>query len=77
MPDYLVFGSCLRSELSFPELAESRGREPKWTLKLASLGLDESGELLSDAQLSASCRIRISRDKGRLRFFHSCAETEP
>jgi len=24
MPDYLVFGSCLRSELPFPELAEAR-----------------------------------------------------
>lgn len=75
MPDYFVFGNCLRSELPFPELAESRGREPKWNLKLASLPSDVGGELLSDSQLSSTCHIRISRNKGRLRFFHSCAGT--
>lgn len=75
MPDYFVFGDCLRSELPFPELAESRGREPRWTLKVAGLPPDEGGELLSDSQLSSSCRIRISRHNGRLRFFHSCAGT--
>ena len=75
MPDYLVFGSCLRSELPFPELAESRGREPKWTLRVASLPSDGGGDVLSDSQLSPSCRIRISRHNGRLRFFHSCAGT--
>lgn len=73
MPDYLVFGNCLRSELRFPELAESRGREPKWTLTLGSLGSDENDEVLSDSRLSASCRIRISRDNERLRFSHTCA----
>lgn len=75
MPDYFVFGNCLRSELPFPELAKSHGREPKWTLKLASLPSDEGGELLSDSQLSSTCRIRISRHNSRLRFFHSCAGT--
>jgi hypothetical protein len=75
MPDYFVFGNCLRSELPFPELAESRGREPKWTLKLGSLPSNADGELLSDSQLSSTCRIRISRHHGRLRFFHSCAGT--
>lgn len=75
MPDYFVFGNCLRSELPFPELAESRGREPKWTLKLAGLPSDAGGELLSDSQLSSTCRIRISRHNGRLRFFHSCGGT--
>lgn len=75
MPDYFVFGDCLRSELPFPELAESRGREPRWTLKVACLPHDEGGELVSDSQLSSSCRIRISRHNGRLRFFHSCAGT--
>lgn len=75
MPDYLVFGSCLRSELLFPELAESHGREPRWTLRLGSLGLDADGEVVADSQLSTSCRIRISRGNGQLRFFHSCAGT--
>ena len=75
MPDYLVFGGCLRSELAFPELAESHGREPKWTLSLGSLGADDSEEILSDTRLSAGCRIRLSRGEGHLRFSHSCAGT--
>ena len=75
MPDYLVFGSCLRSELPFPELAELRGRAPRWTLTLGSLDADDSAETLSDAKLSGDCRIHISRAKDRLRFSHSCAGT--
>ncbi|HKC79777.1 MAG TPA: hypothetical protein VKB91_01185 [Gemmatimonadaceae bacterium] len=75
MPDYLVLGNCLRSELPFPELAESRGREPKWFLSLGSLGAQDGEEVLSDTQLSAGCRIRLSRGEGHLRFSHSCAGT--
>ena len=75
MPDYLVLGSCLRSELPFPELVESRGREPKWILSLGSLGADDGEEVLSDTRLSAGCRIRLSRVGGHLRFSHSCAGT--
>lgn len=75
MPDYLVLGNCLRSELPFPELAESRGREPKWILSLGSLGADDGEEVLSDTQLSAGCRIRLSRGEDHLRFSHSCAGT--
>jgi hypothetical protein len=75
MPDYLVFGGCLRSELPFPELAEAGDCEPTWNLRLASLPSDEEAEVLTDSRLSASCRIRVSRYEGRLRFFHSCAGT--
>jgi hypothetical protein len=73
MHDYLVFGNCLRSELPFPELAESRGRDPRWTLRIADLASDDGAEVLSDSSLSSSCHIRISRHNGRLQFFHSCA----
>lgn len=75
MTDYLVFGSCLRSELPFPELSETRGREPRWTLTLGSLASADEGEILCDTQLSGGCRIRISRDRGNVRFSHSCAGT--
>jgi len=75
MTDYLVFGSCLRSELPFPELTESHGREPRWTLTLGALPLADDGEILSDTQLSGDCRIRISRAGDGLRFSHSCAGT--
>ena len=75
MPDYLVFGSCLRSELPFPELAASRGREPRWTLTLGSLRSGDDPEILSDTRLSRVCRIRISRANDSVRFFHSCAGT--
>jgi len=75
MPDYLVFGSCLRSELPFPELAEARDHEPRWNLRLAALEPSDDDEVLSDSYLSSSCHIRISRRKGMLRYSHSCGGT--
>jgi hypothetical protein len=73
MPDYTVLGGCLRSELAFPELAETRDCKPSWTLRVASLPSDDGAEILCDTRLSATCQIRISRHRGRLRYFHSCA----
>ncbi|HJP59592.1 MAG TPA: hypothetical protein VJ865_06320 [Gemmatimonadaceae bacterium] len=75
MPDYLIFGNCLRSELSFPELVIAHGHQPRWTLRLGTLATSDEGEVLSDSQLSSSCRIRISQRGDRLRFFHSCSGT--
>lgn len=71
MPDYFVFGGCLRSELPFPELAEARGLDPSWTLQVQSLP-EISGEVLGDVALSASCRMRVTRAGERLRYAHSC-----
>ena len=34
MPDYAVFGGCLRTEVSFPELRPVTGRAPTWTLRV-------------------------------------------
>ncbi|MCH2123043.1 MAG: hypothetical protein MK136_17595, partial [Pirellulaceae bacterium] len=34
MPDYSVFGSCLHSELEFPELKSVSDTLPKWNLTL-------------------------------------------
>jgi energy-coupling factor transporter ATP-binding protein EcfA2 len=75
MPDYFIFGGCLRSELRFPELTETRGRLPDWTLRLGSLSRLHQGEVLSDVELSPSCRVRLSRGDGSLRYSHSCAGT--
>jgi hypothetical protein len=72
MPDYFVFGGCLRSELSFPELAESRGRTPNWTLRLGKLSTAADAEVLSDVELSSTCRIRLTRGNGWFRYQHSC-----
>jgi energy-coupling factor transporter ATP-binding protein EcfA2 len=73
MPDYFIFGGCLRSELRFPELTETRGRVPDWTLRLGSLSKMGEGDVLSDVELSPSCRVRLSRGDGSLRYSHSCA----
>jgi hypothetical protein len=75
MPDYFVFGGCLRSELRFPELTETRGRTPNWTLRVGTLSRNEGGELLSTVELSSTCRIRLTRGEGWLRYAHSCTGT--
>ena len=75
MPDYFVFGGCLRSELPFPELAVSHGRDPDWTLKLGKLPPDDDSQILADSNLTSTCRIRVSMRDGRLRYHHSCAGT--
>jgi len=72
MPDYFVFGGCLRSELSFPELAETRSSVPNWTLRLGTLSTSRDAEVLSDVALSATCRIRLTRGDGWFRYSHSC-----
>jgi hypothetical protein len=72
MPDYFVFGGCLRSELSFPELSESRDRVPTWTLRRGTLSKPRDEEVLSDVELSSRCRIRLTRGDGWFRYWHSC-----
>ena len=73
MPDYFIFGGCLRSELRFPELTETRAPAPDWNLRLGSLSRVDREEVLSDVRLSATCRIRLSRGDGWLRYSHSCS----
>jgi energy-coupling factor transporter ATP-binding protein EcfA2 len=75
MPDYFVFGGCLRSELPFPELTETGGRTPDWTLNVARLAPNDGAEILSDASLSRTCHIRISRSDSAFRYSHSCTGT--
>ena len=35
MPDYSIFGSCLRSEIAFPELGTAAHAAPRWTLQVS------------------------------------------
>jgi hypothetical protein len=72
MPDYFVFGGCLRSELTFPELTHAHGRAPNWNLRLGTLSRLCDAEVLSDAELSPTCRIRLTRGDGWFRYSHSC-----
>src|SRR2546421_7000065 len=53
MPDYSIFGSCLRSEIAFPELRTAINAAPRWKLEIsgqrhppvgtALLGTDDIG----------------------------------
>lgn len=75
MPDYFVLGGCLRSELTLPELAESRDRAPDWTLTVGKLVPDNATQVLADSNLSPTCRVRVTLRDGHLRYDHSCAGT--
>lgn len=75
MPDYFVFGGCLRSAIEFPELPEAHGLAPSWTLELGALGDDTGGEQLGELSLSATCSTRISRRGRTYRYAHSCTGT--
>ena len=72
MPDYFVFGGCLRSELTFPELTPAHGRSPNWMLRLGTLSRSDEAEVLSDVELTPTCRIRLTRGDGWFRYSHSC-----
>ena len=72
MPDYFVFGGCLRSELTFPELSHAHSRAPNWVLHLGTLSRNDNAEVLSDVELSPTCRIRLTCGDGWFRHFHSC-----
>ncbi len=72
MPDYFVFGGCLRSELTFPELTHAQGRTPNWMLRQGTLSRNVDAEVLSDVELSPTCRIRFTRGDGWFRYSHSC-----
>jgi hypothetical protein len=72
MPDYLVYGGCLRSDLTFPELREVGGVAPSWTLRYGTLGEADGGEIVGETSLSSSCHVRVSRAGDGYRYAHSC-----
>ena len=72
MPDYFVFGGCLRSEITFPELTHAHGRVPNWVLHKGTLSRSGDAEVVSDVELSPTCRIRLTCGDGWFRYSHSC-----
>ena len=73
MPDYFIFGGCLRSELEFPELAAAHDQTPTWTLHLGDLPPFDGAEVLSDMHPTATCRTQLARRGDTYRYSHSCS----
>jgi hypothetical protein len=64
MPDLSVFGGCLRSALSFPEL-RSTAAPPTWTLEISDTEPSLAGaELLGEDVVDADIRVRAYRSDG-------------
>jgi hypothetical protein len=71
MPDYSIFGGCLRSELSFPELRPIVAAVPRWTLRLTSALDDHAGDIIGEIP-DSPCSITLQRSDSGFRLRHSC-----
>jgi hypothetical protein len=71
MPDYSIFGGCLRSDIPFHDLRPLADVPPRWTLRVSSdLDFDD-GKILGEIT-SAQCVIRLGKNNGGFRLSHSC-----
>lgn len=62
MPDYSIFGGCLRSEIAFPELRESSDVAPDWTFYARSTApAVEAAESLGELEIAPACSVRMFR----------------
>jgi hypothetical protein len=71
MPDYSIFGGCLRSEIAFPELRESLGIPANWIFSLAAHERSiDAAELLGELDVTPACRVRMFKYSAgyRLRY---------
>ena len=69
MPDYSIFGGCLRSDLTFSELRELSSGTASWTFSAVdTIEEMESPQLLGEAELSAECRVRLFEHAAGFRF---------
>ncbi|MGH7720020.1 MAG: hypothetical protein ACREON_14410 [Gemmatimonadaceae bacterium] len=71
MPDHLVFGECLRSDIAFPELPVIRGVSPRWTLQTVSARpAPDGGTLLGREHVDKQSYVRLFhlRDRYRLEY---------
>jgi hypothetical protein len=72
MPDYSVFGSCLRSELCFPELQPCAEYAPRRTLRVCDIPPSaRNQEVLGEAS-EAPCELVLYRTPVGFRLWHSC-----
>lgn len=59
MPDYAVFGGCLRADLTIPEFCETTGRTPDWTVRTVDRSeLPAGAESLGAEELSQNLFVR-------------------
>ena len=69
MPDYSIFGGCLRSDLPFSELRELSSGTANWTLQVVdTIGAMEQPQLLGDLEISPDCHVRLFEHAGGFRF---------
>jgi hypothetical protein len=71
MPDYSIFGGCLRSELQFPELRPSQ-QPPRWTLRLSAASPEARHEEVIGAASEPPCNFALYRTTDGFRLYHSC-----
>ncbi len=71
MPDYSIFGDCLRSELPFSDLRPAVGATPKWTLRMTPDAGESEGDVIGE-MLNPPCAIRLRKNDKAFRLSHSC-----
>ncbi len=69
MPDYSIFGGCLRSDIAFPELRELSSATASWTLRSVDRVEEmERAQLLGEFQLNPELSLRLFEHAGGFRF---------
>ncbi len=69
MPDYSIFGGCLRSDIDFPELREVSQNSASWTLRsVDTIEEMERAELLGEFELNPELSMRLYEHAAGFRF---------
>lgn len=70
MPDYEIFGGCLRSDVPFPELRERAGLRIDWTLHSTddAAPSGDGAVWLGSQQITPACQVRMFRRTGGFRL---------
>jgi hypothetical protein len=71
VPDYSIFGECLRSELLFSDLPPTKGARPRWILRLAAKPEAMNGPVIGE-MLNPPCAVKLRKDGNGFRLSHSC-----
>lgn len=71
MPDYSIYGGCLRSDLAFPELREVSSDAASWTFRSVDTVAEmEGANLLSELELNPELRMRLYEHSAGFRFVY-------
>ena len=69
MPAYSIFGGCLSSDITFPELREMSSGAASWTLRSVDTVEEmERAQLLGDFELNPELRVRLFEHGAGFRF---------